>query len=132
MPDRIYQGKKTQIRKEYAKEMKRLDEKIRKQIRTYSVTIAILGSSLLLGSQPVFASGVDYVNQGLDALWDIVAAIITGIGGFVLLWGMFEFGTSMGMQDSGQNTAAMKRIGGGIVTLIAPVIVTALKAAMPT
>ena len=112
--------------------MKQLDVKTREKIRKYSITIAILGSSLLLGSQPVFASGGDYVNQGLDALWDIVAAIITGIGGFVLLWGMFEFGTSMGMQDSGQNTTAMKRIGGGIVTLIAPVIVTALKSAMPT
>lgn len=112
--------------------MKQLDKRIREKIRKYSVTFAILGSSLLLGTQPVYATGVEYVNQGLDALWDIVAAIITGVGGFVLLWGMFEFGTSMGMQDSGQNTSAMKRIAGGIVTLIAPVIVLALKSAMPT
>lgn len=74
----------------------------------------------LLASQPVLASGAGAVTAKFNILKDIVATVVSSIGTIVTLWGLFEFGNSMQTQEGGAQSQAMRRIGGGLVMVIAP------------
>lgn len=70
-------------------------------------------------AMPVYA-GSGAVTSQFNILTDIVAAVVSSIGVIVTLWGLFEFGNAMQNQEGGAQSAAMKRIGGGLVMIIAP------------
>ena len=74
----------------------------------------------LFSSQPVLASGAGAVTAKFNILKDIVATVVSSIGTIVTLWGLFEFGNSMQTQEGGAQSQAMRRIGGGLVMVIAP------------
>lgn len=74
----------------------------------------------LLASQPVLASGAEAVTAKFNILKDIVATVVSSIGTIVTLWGLFEFGNSMQTQEGGAQSQAMRRVGGGLVMVIAP------------
>lgn len=57
---------------------------------------------------------------GLDTLVNIAGNVITAIGAFVVLWGIFEFGNAMQQHDGAQQAQAGKRIAGGLVMVAAP------------
>lgn len=66
------------------------------------------------------ASGAEVIQQGFDGLLSIVTALISSIGTIILLWGLFEWGLSLQGQDGFTQSTAFKRIGGGIVMILAP------------
>lgn len=80
--------------------------------------------STLIMSTPVFASSA--VEGKFTGFKDIVVSFVTGIGLIITLWGIFEFGNAMQTQEGGATSQAMKRVGGGLVMIIAPEILNAM------
>lgn len=72
-----------------------------------------------------YASGSGQITSSFNQLLDIVKALVSSIGSIVLLWGFFEWGTSMQSQDGVMQSSAFKRIGGGLVMVIASQLISA-------
>ena len=64
------------------------------------------------------------IQTGFATLLDIVKALVSAIGTIVLLWGLFEWGTSLQSPDGVQQSTAFKRIGGGLVMVLAPQLIS--------
>ena len=92
------------------------------------VIIAVIAALLCLAfAMPVMAaesSGAAVIETGFATLLDIVKALISAIGTIVLLWGLFEWGTSLQSPDGVQQSTAFKRIGGGLVMVLAPQLIS--------
>lgn len=90
------------------------------------MVLGVLFSAMLFFPSNVFASsGAETVTNGFNNLMDIVKALISSIGAIVLLWGFFEWGTSMQSQDGVMQSTAFKRIGGGLIMVLAPQLISA-------
>ena len=82
---------------------------------------------------PVYAakaSGTSVITSGFNSLYEIVAAIVSSIGQFLLLWGVFEWATALNSQDGTMQSMAFKRIASGLVACLAPQIVTVISASL--
>ena len=93
--------------------------------------IASLSTVMSFGlATPVFAAdtGAQLVTNSFSTLISIVTALVSSIGSIVLLWGFFEWGTAMQSQEGVMQANAFKRIGGGLVMVIAPQLVAAFTA----
>lgn len=71
------------------------------------------------------SSGASTVTSSFSSLTDIVTALVSSIGTIVLLWGFFEWGTSMQSTDGVMQSSAFKRIGGGLIMVLAPQLISA-------
>lgn len=63
---------------------------------------------------PVLAAGnvdTSQITNGFDAIYQVIAAIVSAIGSIFLLWGLFEWAQSLNTQDGGAQSIAFKRIG---------------------
>ncbi|MGF6990403.1 hypothetical protein M2150_001664 [Lachnospiraceae bacterium PM6-15] len=60
--------------------------------------------------------------SGINTLVDLAGNIISALGAFVVLWGIFELGNAMQSHDGAQTGQAGKRIAGGLVMVVAPQI----------
>lgn len=78
---------------------------------------------VLLFGMTANATGADIVKNGFSVLTEIVKAVISSIGMLVVLWGIFEWGIALQSQDGTQQSMAFKRIGGGLVMLLAPQLI---------
>lgn len=63
------------------------------------------------------------ITSSFDNLKAIVTAIISSIGVIITLWGVSEWGIAFQGQDGTMQASAFKRIGGGMVMVMAPQIV---------
>ena len=81
---------------------------------------------LVLMAVPVFAAGegAAVIENGFATLLDIVKALVSAIGTIVLLWGLFEWGTSLQSPNGAEQSSAFKRIGGGLVMILAPQLIS--------
>lgn len=77
------------------------------------------------GSSGAGGTGSSAITTGFNSLMDIVKALVTSIGSIVTLWGFFEWGTSMQSQDGVMQSSAFKRIGGGLIMILAPQLISA-------
>ena len=94
--------------------------KKQKKLFLFLTVLALTGSSQMTA----FAAGANGVIQsGFNAVYQIIAAIVSSIGSLFLLWGVFEWAQSLNTQDGGAQSAAFKRIGSGIVATVAPQII---------
>ena len=89
-----------------------------------------MGVMSLVSSEFVYAatnssSGASTVTSSFSSLTDIVTALVSSIGTIVLLWGFFEWGTSMQSTDGVMQSSAFKRIGGGLIMVLAPQLISA-------
>lgn len=79
---------------------------------------------------PVFAeetgAGAGVVTSGMQNLQDIVSAFVSSVGSIVVLWGLFEFGNALQSNDGMMQSAAFKRIGGGLIMTIGPQLLALL------
>lgn len=84
--------------------------------------LAFLAVNVLLLSQSVFATdtGANVITSGMQSLTDLVKAFISAVGVIITLWGVFEWGNAMQANDGMMQSAAFKRIGGGLVMVLAP------------
>lgn len=70
------------------------------------------------------ASGTGAITSSFKSIYNIIAAIVTSIGQLYLLWGVFEWATSLNAQDGTTQSMAFKRIAAGLVACMAPTIIT--------
>ena len=85
-----------------------------------------LTMGLLTQMSPLMAnatSGEQVITDSLGSLYSIIAAFVTSVGAIITLWGVFEWGTSMQSNDGTMQANAFKRIGGGLVIILAPNII---------
>ena len=74
---------------------------------------------------PVFAAGnTTAITTSFKSIYNIIAAIVTSIGQLYLLWGVFEWATSLNSQDGTAQSMALKRIAAGLVACMAPTIIS--------
>ena len=72
------------------------------------------------------------ITNGFDAVYQMIAAIVSAIGSIFLLWGLFEWAQSLNTQDGGAQSIAFKRIGSGLVATLAPQIITVIRTGLPS
>lgn len=72
------------------------------------------------------ATGGDAVSSSMAGLQSILVSFITSVGALITLWGIFEWGQSMQSNDGMQQSSAFKRLGGGLIMVIAPQILAAI------
>lgn len=101
-----------------------------KGIKQKKGTYIILAAVVIMFAMcpyPVLAAGTgaQVINQGFQNLMDIVTALVSSIGAIILLWGFFEWGVSLQSQDGVMQSSAFKRIGGGVVMVLAPQLINA-------
>lgn len=98
----------------------------RKIIKTATVlmlaAVCIFEPSLLVNA----SSDTSVITEKFTVLTDIVTAIISGIGVIITLWGISELGLSYQGQDGTMQAHALKRIGGGLIMILAPQILAIL------
>ena len=73
---------------------------------------------------PVLAAGTGAITTSFKSIYNIIAAIVTSIGQLYLLWGVFEWATSLNSQDGTAQSMAFKRIAAGLVACMAPTIIS--------
>lgn len=107
--------------------VKKIQKKIcenKEKILFYAGTI-ILGGMLLLWPENVFAAnatsaGEQAIKNSFGNFYSLVVALVSSVGSIFLLWGFFEFGTSLQSPNGTEQSQAFKRIGGGLLMVIAP------------
>ena len=80
--------------------------------------------ALAAGAEGSSGAAGGTITSGFTNLLDIVKSLVSSIGTIVLLWGFFEWGTSMQSQDGVMQSSAFKRIGGGLVMVLAPQLIS--------
>lgn len=105
----------------------------KKLLKLFAFAFVALFSALIMLSPETaaLASGAEgggaaggTITSGFTNLLDIVKSLVSSIGTIVLLWGFFEWGTSMQSQDGVMQSSAFKRIGGGLVMVLAPQLIS--------
>ena len=100
--------------------MKKLKIKYYKYATTFVMAFFIMALPIIAN-----ATGAQAVTSSFNSLKEIVVALVSSIGTIVLLWGFFEWGTSMQSTDGVMQSSAFKRIGGGLIMVLAPQLITA-------
>ena len=72
------------------------------------------------------------ITNGFDAIYQVIAAIVSSIGSIFLLWGLFEWAQSLNVQDGGAQSIAFKRIGSGLIATLAPQIIMVIRTGLPS
>ena len=101
------------------------EEKREKALRL-GILLAVLSCLLAACSPfPVFAAtNTGAISNSFKSIYNIIAAIVTSIGQLYLLWGVFEWATSLNSQDGTAQSMAFKRIAAGLVACMAPTIIS--------
>lgn len=93
--------------------------------KTYLKAAAFLGMLfyfILEMALPVFAAsaGGSAISAPLNTLLTMVTDVVTGIGGIITLYGIFEFGNAQQTQDGAAKSFAIQRITGGLIMVVSP------------
>lgn len=96
---------------------------MKKKIMSGIVSTFLL--TMLMASTVAAASGSgeDIISSGFDAIYTIIAAIVSAVGSLLLLWGVFEWAQSLNTQDGAAQSMAFKRIAAGLVAILAPQLI---------
>ena len=97
----------------------------KKWLRFMAGYLTVMALSLFVWPEIAYAGGASAVTSSFNTLKDIVVALVTSVGTIVLLWGFFEWGTSLQSQEGVMQANAFKRIGGGLVMVLAPQLISA-------
>ena len=101
------------------------EEKREKALRL-GILLAVL-SCLLAECSPfpvLAATNTGAISNSFKSIYNITAALVTSIGQLYLLWGVFEWATSLNSQDGTAQSMAFKRIAAGLVACMAPTIIS--------
>ena len=107
-----------------------LEKKKRISKRTTSVwnrgvlTLCLMVMILFCPVPVLAAPNTGAITTSFKSIYNIIAAIVTSIGQLYLLWGVFEWATSLNSQDGTAQSMAFKRIAAGLVACMAPTIIS--------
>lgn len=102
--------------------------------RKFMYNLTLFSLFLAISFTPIMSyasateAGQGVIKSNFKNIWDIVTTIISSIGSLVLLWGFFEFGISLNSSDGTAQSNAFKKIGGGLICVLAPQIVSTWQA----
>ena len=115
-------------RKRMEKENKNLFVTKKKRWMKAALCAAFLFVCVQLSTVPVMAATGDYssITAPFDTLKNLLAAILSSIGYIITLWGIGEWGISYQGSEGTMQAQAFKRIGGGLVIILAPQILAIL------
>ena len=95
----------------------------RKELKKKLLYFVLMGINAILLAPMDTAYATDAASNqavnGIHTLIKLACNIVSAIGGFVTLWGIFEMGNAMQQHDAAQQGQAGKRLAGGIVMIAA-------------
>lgn len=92
-----------------------------------TAALLVFGTAVLAGQGlTANAANTSIVTEKFDVLKDIVTAVISCIGVIYTLWGISEWGMGFQSQDGMTQAQSLKRIGGGLIMILAPQILSIL------
>ena len=71
-------------------------------------------------------SGAQLVSNSVGKVYDIMAAFVSSIGAIIVLWMLFEMGMAVQSQEGTMQANGIKKVGGGLVMVLAPQLISAL------
>ncbi|MCP1101979.1 hypothetical protein M2454_000772 [Aequitasia blattaphilus] len=100
----------------------------KKAFERFVAFVFVAGVMIFASPMTTFAAtgGGAAVTAGLGSLQELVLAFVSAIGMILCAWGIGEWGISTSSQDGTTQASALKRIGGGIVMVLAPQILATL------
>ena len=72
------------------------------------------------------SDGEGIARRYLGDSLSLVKTIVSAVGSIILMWGLYEWGTSLYTQEPSSGPHAYNRIGAGILLVLTPAIITAL------
>ena len=87
----------------------------------------MLALSVMLLSTPIgvlASEGATVVTNNFKSFYDIVAALASAVGSILLLWNVVEWGITLNSQEGMMQARAFKGIGGALVMILAPQIIS--------
>ena len=88
----------------------------------------MLALSVMLFSTPIGVlaaeGGATVVTNNFKSFYDIVAALASAVGSILLLWNVVEWGITLNSQEGMMQARAFKGIGGALVMILAPQIIS--------
>lgn len=103
---------------------KRVNKRVNKRMLGILKFCMLIALNVLIQVQPLLAASE--ITSGIGNLRSIASAFVTAVGAIIVLWGIFEWGNAMQSNDGMMQSAAFKRIGGGLVMVIAPQLLNAI------
>ena len=74
------------------------------------------------------AAGADLVKNSVGRVYDILAAFVSSVGSIITLWMIFEMGVAVQSQEGTMQANGIKKVGGGLIMVLAPQLLSALTA----
>ncbi|MFV0362369.1 MAG: hypothetical protein ACK5LL_04675 [Suipraeoptans sp.] len=96
-----------------------------KKVNEIKTKASLVMASVLFGVSAMPLSVSASTNggvAGINMLVEWAGNLVTALGAFVIIWGIFEMGSAMQSHDGAQTTQAGKRIAGGLIMVVAPQI----------
>ena len=109
-------------------------EKEKVQMITRIISIAVIGLFVFIvmyyPQTAVFAAdaseGAQLVSDTVGKVYDIMAAFVSSVGAIIVLWMLFEMGMAVQSQEGTMQANGIKKVGGGLVMVLAPQLIGAL------
>lgn len=109
-------------------------EKEKVQMITRIISIAVIGLFVFIvmyyPQTAVFAAdaseGAQLVSDTVGKVYDIMAAFVSSVGAIIVLWMLFEMGMAVQSQEGTMQANGIKKVGGGLVMVLAPQLISAL------
>ena len=99
----------------------------RRRVKRMAALILTTAAMISMDLMPVLSSsGSQAITAKFDIAKELMAAVVTSIGVMVILWGIFQLGSSMQSQEGSMRTQALERIGGGLIMTLAPQLLVVL------
>ena len=99
------------------------------------IVMAVIGLSVFVmiyyPQMAVFAAddpvtGAQLVSNSVGKVYDILAAFVSSVGSIIVLWMLFEMGMTVQSQEGTMQANGIKRVGGGLIMVLAPQLISAL------
>ena len=99
------------------------------------IVMAVIGLSVFVmiyyPQMAVFAAddpvtGAQLVSNSVGKVYDILAAFVSSVGSIIVLWMLFERGMAVQSQEGTMQANGIKRVGGGLIMVLAPQLISAL------
>lgn len=107
-------------------------EKVQMIIRIISMAVIGLFVFIVMyyPQTAVFAAdaseGAQLVSDTVGKVYDIMAAFVSSVGAIIVLWMLFEMGMAVQSQEGTMQANGIKKVGGGLVMVLAPQLISAL------
>lgn len=109
-------------------------EKEKVQMITRIISMAVIGLFVFIvmyyPQTAVLAAdaseGAQLVSNSIGKVYDMMAAFVSSVGSIIVLWMLFEMGLAVQSQEGTMQANGIKKVGGGLVMVLAPQLISAL------